>query len=71
MMRQDTRPETMRQDSRNYRGEQQMRNAPRQESRPHYDAAPRGNAARPENARPHENGGGQRQPERDHGHGPR
>jgi len=71
MMRQDTRPETMRQDSRNYRGEQQMRNAPRQESRPHYDAAPRGNAARAENARPHENGGGQRQPERDHGHGPR
>ena len=71
MMRQDTRPETMRQDSHTYRGEQQMRNAPRQESRPHYESAPRGNAPRTENARPHENGGGQRQAERDHGHGPR
>src|SRR5438067_1746045 len=34
MTRQDTRPDTMRQDSPNSRGEQPMRNAPRQESRP-------------------------------------
>jgi hypothetical protein len=82
MMRQDTRQDrrqdmarqdVIRQESRNNRGEQQMRNAPRQEVRQHNDPGPRSNsnAPRPENARPHENGVGQRQSGNDHGHGPR